>query len=52
MTKAKPRSKFYKDTTISNTLLDELMNQLPAMLPKAGSLWARRGRQTAECGID
>src|SRR5579883_491271 len=31
MTKAKAKSEFYKDTTIPNTLLDELMKQLPAM---------------------
>jgi hypothetical protein len=31
MTEAKPKSEFYKDTTIPNALLDELMNQLPAM---------------------
>jgi hypothetical protein len=31
MTKAKSKSEFYKDTTIPNTLLDELMNPLPAM---------------------
>src|SRR5579883_3237619 len=31
MTKAKAKSEFYKGTTIPNTLLDELMKQLPAM---------------------
>jgi len=31
MTKAKAKNEFYKDTTIPNTLLDELMKQLPAM---------------------
>lgn len=36
MTKAKAKSEFYKDTTIPNTLLDELMNQLPAMPTKGG----------------
>lgn len=31
MTKAKPKSEFYKGTTIPNALLDELMHQLPTM---------------------
>ncbi len=31
MTKAKAKSEFYKGTSIPNTLLDELMKQLPAM---------------------
>jgi hypothetical protein len=31
MTKAKPKSEFYKGTTIPNALLDELMQQLPTM---------------------
>jgi hypothetical protein len=31
MTKAKPKSEFYKNTSIPNTLLDELMHQLPTM---------------------
>ena len=31
MTKAKPKSEFYKGTNIPNALLDELMQQLPTM---------------------
>jgi putative transposase len=31
MTKAKPKSEYYKDTAIPNTLLDELMRRLPKM---------------------
>ncbi len=31
MTKAKAKSEFHKGTTIPNTLLDELMQHLPAM---------------------
>lgn len=31
MTKAKPKSEFHKGTSIPNTLLDELMQHLPAM---------------------
>src|SRR5258708_37704866 len=31
MTKAKPKSEFHKGTTIPTTLVDELMQKLPAM---------------------
>lgn len=42
MTKAKPKSEFYKGTTIPNALLDELMNQLPAM-PTQADLFGPEG---------